>query len=416
MNTSRDTTTGSALVALSDLTPMMVFGNPAQADAIIEKIKDEVTRIDADISTAQGRAEIRATAYKIARSKTVLDEMGKDLVRDLKARSGVVDAERRRIWDALETLQVEFRKPLTDFEEAEKARVAAHEAALAAIEHTMNLIPGVQLSALELAGRAKHAAELLAARDWQEFAKRAAGVAGNAIATLEIWLRAAEQREANEAEAEQRRQEDIARQQRERDERLAAEAADRARKEAEAKAAEKARRAAEKVTAERRRIEEEKAAAEARARKAEADRLAAEAAGKAAAEAAVAEQHRIEAERKAALAKATQAEATRLAIEAKAKADAEAVQRRVEADRKAAAEQANRDRLAAVEAERQRVATEQAREIAEARRREADRSHRTRINREARDALVNAGLSAHAATSAVTAIAKGDVPHVKINY
>ena len=59
---------------------------------------------------------------------------------------------------------------------------------------------------------------------------------------------------------------------------------------------------------------------------------------------------------------------------------------------------------------------QQAAEAAENTRREANKRHRTKINNAARDALVAAGLTAEQATVAVTAIAAGNVPNVKISY
>lgn len=105
---------GGALVVLGTLTPQIVFGDPGSVDAILEKIRAEVRGTKRDISTKTGRDQVRSTAYKIARSKTLLDNMGKDLVADLKAKTGAIDAERRRIRDELDALQEEFRKPLTD--------------------------------------------------------------------------------------------------------------------------------------------------------------------------------------------------------------------------------------------------------------------------------------------------------------
>ena len=76
----------------------------------------------------------------------------------------------------------------------------------------------------------------------------------------------------------------------------------------------------------------------------------------------------------------------------------------------------NEDRIAAVAAEQQRQADAKAAEEAAAKGREADKKHRAKVNGEALAALVTAGLSELAAKSAITAIAQGKVPHVKIEY
>ena len=54
-------------------------------------------RDEADVSTPGGRQVIRSTAYKIARSKTALDEMGKGLGEDMRAKVNAINADRKRI-------------------------------------------------------------------------------------------------------------------------------------------------------------------------------------------------------------------------------------------------------------------------------------------------------------------------------
>lgn len=48
--------------------------------------------------------------------------------------------------------------------------------------------------------------------------------------------------------------------------------------------------------------------------------------------------------------------------------------------------------------------------------REENKAHKTRINREALAALVNGGITEEVAQLCITMIAKGEVPAVKINY
>lgn len=52
----------------------------------------------------------------------------------------------------------------------------------------------------------------------------------------------------------------------------------------------------------------------------------------------------------------------------------------------------------------------------EERRRAADKAHRGRINSEAADDFVKAGLSVSTARAVVTAIAKGEIRNVGIQY
>ena len=48
-----------------------------------------------------------------------------------------VNADRKAMRDDLDAFKVEVRKPVTDLENAEKERVAAHEAALLAIAESL---------------------------------------------------------------------------------------------------------------------------------------------------------------------------------------------------------------------------------------------------------------------------------------
>lgn len=357
------------LVVMKVLTPQVVFA-PGGVDEVLGKIKSEVKSIDRDISTASGRAAIASTAYKIARSKTALDKMGKDLGETHYKSWKAITGERARIETELDALKEDFRKPLTEWETAEKRRVADHEAALLAIVEAPGY--GQTETAAQLRARLNYL-ESYPGRDWQEFAERAAKTVAAECERTERLLAAAEKREAERAELERLRAEQVAREQAERDERIARIAAEAARLEAEAKARAESEAAAQRARQEQERVEQDKRRAEQAQREAEE--------------------------------RAKKAEADRVAAEEKAKADAEAAARR--------AEQAQQ---AAIEAERQRAADEKAAQEREAAAREANKKHRAKINNEALAALVAAGLSEDAGKTAVMAIASGSVPHTRISY
>lgn len=251
---------GTDLVLNKVLTPAMVFA-PGGVDAILKKITDEVAAFKPDISTATGRKAVASIAHKVARSKTALDDMGKELVAEWKKKAGAVDAERRIIRDRLDELKDQVRKPLTDWEDADKARIYGHEDALASLEALAVFNGEPSLAEIE-----RRIADLdaLPDRDWQEFGQRYTDVHASVSGKLTTLRDAAAKREAERAELERLRQEQAERERKEREERIAAEAAERARREAETKAA-----------AERQRIEQKKEEAEARAAKAEAERKAA---------------------------------------------------------------------------------------------------------------------------------------------
>lgn len=340
------------LIPLDTLTPAAVFA-PGGVDDILAKIEGEVRGVHTDISTKAGRDAIASTAYKIARSKTALDDMGKALVADWKEKSKKVDAERKKLRDRLDALKDEVRQPLTDWENAEKARVEGHEAEIARIEAMGRFDepePSVE------AVRARHAEyNALPARDWQEFDRRAAFAIDETGQRLNHVLALAEKREAERAELERLRAEQAERERKEHEARIAAEAAERARAEAEAKAKREADEAAARADAERRRVEQERAEAEARAA-------------------------------------------------------------RAEQEAKAAAERAERDKQAAVEDERRRAAEAKAAEEAAAAKREANKRHAAKINNEVLAGLTACGVDADTGKAIIAAIVRGAIPHVKITY
>jgi hypothetical protein len=467
----------NALVVIETLTPA-VFAEPGGIEALLQKLETDVRAVETDVSTPSGRAAIKSLAHKVARSKTALDDMGKDLVADLKKQTGAIDAERRMIRERLDALKDEVRKPLDDYENAEKERIGAHERVLSEIT-SLALFEQNPATSQQIKERLA-ALPGLADRNWQEFAQRAAKARADAFASLTVAADAAARREAEEEELKRLRAEQAAREQKARDDLIAAQAAEAARLMAEAKAAREAKEAADHAAEIQRKADAERAAAVARAEKAERD-------AKAAAEAAEAERQRIERERK---------EAERALAEAKAKADEQRIagherslsslrgmiadacspfngsdlirhitdifdqmeehkrdwqeyksqfvatvaegrkriadrlakvtsqeeerrqkaEAKAEQDRIAASENAERDRLAAIEAERQRVADELAATEAEAKRREADQQHRDEVIARAVNALVTGGIDRHTAHDVVMAIASGAVPNVTISY
>jgi len=340
----------NALVTIETLTPAVVFA-PGGVDAIISKLEADVRAVGTDISTEAGRKAVASLAYKVARSKTALDDMGKQLVADLKAQTGKIDAERRVIRDRLDALRDEVRKPLDDFEQAEKSRVEAHEAAIAAMTQLLHT-PAVGSDDVS-----RYLDELsrIAQRDWQEFSTRATATADEVRNRLNQTLADMTKREQEAAELARLRAEQVAREQAEREARIAAEAAERAKADAEAAAKREAEQVASRAAAEQARVERERAEAVARAE-------------------------------------------------------------RAEAEKKAAAEKAERDRLAAVEAERKRVADAAAKEAADKARREKDKAHRAKLNNEALAALTALGIEADLGKAVIAAIARGEVPHISIEY
>ncbi|EPM0074177.1 hypothetical protein NO938_004866 [Citrobacter freundii] len=116
------------LVVIEKQNAMAVFTTKEQLDPIIEAIEKEARSLVPDVSTKKGRDAIASMAHKVARSKTYIDNAGKDLVAELKALPKQIDESRRIVRERLDALKDEVRRPLTEWE-AEQERIKAEEAA-----------------------------------------------------------------------------------------------------------------------------------------------------------------------------------------------------------------------------------------------------------------------------------------------
>ncbi|HEE4467303.1 hypothetical protein L0E04_19820 [Klebsiella pneumoniae] len=240
------------LVVIEKKNAMAVFTNNDQLDPLIEAIEKEARSLVPDVTTKKGRDAIASMAHKVARSKTYIDNAGKDLVAELKALPKQIDESRRVVRERLDALKDEVRRPLTEWE-AEQERIKAEEA--------MNVLHAEALAMNEefdrqLAARIEsdHEMALLMNDAFdREQAEKKAEAERQRIAREEEIKRLAEEKAKREA-AEQAQREIDAAAAREREAILAKERAEREQKEA-AERAEREKQAA--VEAERRKAQEE---------------------------------------------------------------------------------------------------------------------------------------------------------------
>lgn len=382
-----DTQESTALVALNLNLPAPAFVaeqvNKAYS-TIYTKIEEEIAAFVPDVTTEKGRKAIASLAYKIARTKTALDEAAKGVTADQKAIIDAVNAERSKAWDDIEALQAKARKPLTDWENAEKERLARVRDLSMTLNNIEIMLVGHSSEELKVIFgdfNSTYIGEDMHGED----AVRLSEMLTSALETINHEIANAERREAEAAELEQLR--------REKAEREAAAAAQKAEEE---------RKAAEAAEIARR---EEERARIAREAEEKAKRDAAEAIQRA-------EDEKAEAQRNAEQMKKSIAEQQ----EASRRWKAEQEEQRKEAAARAE-EQAKQREEAAKAAERQRIADEAERQRVADQERAADLAHRKRLNGEALAALVKvAGLSEKDAQAVIIAIYKEQVPHVAILY
>lgn len=343
------------LTVLEQKSPIEIFQNKG-LDPVLEAITNEVKSFVPDLTTEKGRKEIASLAYKVAKSKTLLDDLGKNLVAEWKEQSKLVDNERKRMRDYLDNLKEEVRRPLTEYEEREEKRLQKHKDGIEEIK--LNLVKhGLASNSSEI----KEAINKLEALDlspdkWDEFSSLAEQKQKEAITYLSDLLIKREQHEKEQAELEVLRKEKAEREKREHEERIAKEAAEKAKAEAEAKAK--------------------------------------------------ADQERLEKEKKEAIEKQKKAEEeARLAKERAEKEKIEAEKRAKENEERARTE------------ERLRIQRENERIEQEAKKREADIAHRKMINNEILVALkAECSIDDEVCKKIITAIATEKIPNVKLNY
>ena len=321
--------------------------------SLYEQIANNARSIVFNMNDKKERDALKSYAYNLARTKTTVDNYGKELVSGIKAQAAVIDADRKFWRDNMDLLQEEIRKPLTDFENAEKARIKRLEDEVAVIKMPANLCG--EWDAASIKDAIQTLENKVIDSSFEEFEQEAKLAKFETLEKLRTALAAREKYESEQAELERLRKEQLEREQRERDERIAKEAADKARIEAEAKA-----------LAEQRRVEREKQEAEEKA-----------------------EREKLEAAER----------------EARLIADKEEAELR--AQQAAAMERQRIEREQAAKEEAERKAEEA---------RLANVEHMRSINNEILNKLCEIGLDEGQAKAVITAIARNQIPHVSVKY
>lgn len=377
-----------SLIPIEDSKALAAFRNPGGLEPLLQAIEKECRQAPAVTNTENGRKNIASLAYKIAQAKNRLDEIGKGLTEESRTFIKTINDARSDAWDRLEALQKEIRRPLDEWEQKEKERIAGHEKAIADIQ-AFAIFPA-ELPPPSSAQIEERIAGLKAqpARAFEEYETRAARITGETLDALNEKLKDALVKEA--IEAENKRWESIF--------------ADADRENREFDIARAAATAAREAAEEKARKEKEEAAAQnaialiweqAHRENAEFDQRQAEARAEAE-----------EAQKWAAIFAAADAENDSFDIRRRAAENAR--QEAARAAEKAA--QDERDKIAREEEEKKRAQAA----------RDADAANRQKKNGEAQDALEQIIASFDTmediAFEIVTAISKGEIPHVSIKY
>jgi len=168
-----------------------MFAAPRGMQQALDIVRNELDQFSkvADVTTKKGQAEIKSMAAKVARSKTLIDDCGKQIVADLKAMPKKIDAERKRIRDTLDAWRDEVRAPVTKMEEDEKARIKKHQDYIAHLKIIGSRSGEDAVAALEEIKQVKLSRELM-----EEFYDEATAALDDVIDTLQATISLEEER------------------------------------------------------------------------------------------------------------------------------------------------------------------------------------------------------------------------------
>lgn len=372
-------TAQTQLVVIEPTAAVTLFTEGDGIDAMLADIRKQAASLVPDVTTAKGRKEIASVAYAVAKTKTYLDGLGKDLTAQYKAIPARIDANRKVIRDTLDALKDEVRAPLTKYEEAETARVEALQARLARLNE-LGSNASIEITAADLQFLLTEVEQTALDNSWQELLPQATVAKELATKRLGERLATRQKYEAEQAELEVLRKKQAEQERIDRERLIAEQAAEQAR------LLEENRQRLEREAAQHRELEAQRQAQAAQQ---------------------AAEQARLDAEA---------SELARQQAEARRIAEAEqAEQRRLQAEENAR-RQVEEAEARAAEQERQRIAQEQARKQQEEERRAADVEHCRTINNAILLDLMGMGIEEKMAINLIKHIAGNKIEHLTINY
>lgn len=111
------------------ITPEELFV-PKGLDVILAGVKAKVdifNKTKFDLNEKKDQDKIRSFAHNVAKSKKFVENTKIEYVRDKKLAIKVIDAESKRFCDSMDEIKTTVRKPLTDWEDAEKEQIEEEE-------------------------------------------------------------------------------------------------------------------------------------------------------------------------------------------------------------------------------------------------------------------------------------------------
>ena len=197
-------TTTEALIVDTDYSVLVVEKKDLQAffldaeklDALYGHVEKMARALVADPLTKEGASQIKSCARQVASVKKRIDDIGKDVVAELKKLPGQIDANRKNLRERLEALQDDIRRPVTEIENR---------------EDEIDGIKGIHLrlanaSSGEIAKELEFVKKIpLTEEKWHESLEKAKAAIAGETKALELLKSTAEKREKDAEELEKLR-------------------------------------------------------------------------------------------------------------------------------------------------------------------------------------------------------------------
>ncbi len=215
---------GTQLVTIQTRPVVDIFTAPGLVPALLAAVRTEAARdFTPDVTTAKGREAIKAQAFKVTKTKTYLEDLGKKEAARIKALVKPLDEGRKALWDGLEKIQAETRQPLTSWEETRDLL----RRKLSLIQNTPTALFRADSIAIKTSIETVQATPTDEAT-WFELADEAAAIRRVTVATLQEMLEKALQAEEDARELQRLKDEETKRKQEARDEELSKQGEERA--------------------------------------------------------------------------------------------------------------------------------------------------------------------------------------------
>lgn len=111
------------LIVIEREDALKAFTDEQAFDAMFQQIKTLADQVEVDLSTDKGRKAHKSFCFRIRKTKARIDDVRKDLTEDMRKKIAAINARGGDMVERLEVLHDDVRKPLTDWEVAEKLRV-----------------------------------------------------------------------------------------------------------------------------------------------------------------------------------------------------------------------------------------------------------------------------------------------------